>query len=66
MDISEVLDKHRKDLEKIQGVVGVGIGKHDQEDVIIVMTLDKKVKNIPEKIENYNIKIKNVGEIKSQ
>ena len=67
-DIHTVKSKNEKKLMKKRGVVGVGVSKEGEEDVIIVMTdqlSSKSAKRIPEQLDGYKVIIKNTGTIRA-
>jgi hypothetical protein len=70
MDISQILEKNRNKLMHIDGVVGVGIGKEKNNEVIVVIVLsemkNKVIEKIPKKLGEYKVKIKQTGEIKAR
>jgi len=67
--ISKVKEKYSSDLMKIPLVVGVGIEKEGKKYIVKIL-VSKKTKTllekIPKKIEGYNVKVEEVGEIYSQ
>ena len=64
MDIKDVVAKCRKKYLEMENVVGVGIGKKDENDVIVVMVSNRENIQIPQKIEQYNVEIREVGVFK--
>ena len=67
-DIYKIKRKSEKKLLKLAGVVGVGVGKESDEEVIVVMTDNlppKSADKIPGKIENYRVVLRETGEIKA-
>lgn len=66
MDIEETLRKHRDELMRRPGVVGVGIGDDPQGRVILVMVtrLDSPaVGQLPEFLEGYRVVVQEVGDV---
>jgi hypothetical protein len=66
MDIEEVLARHEKELMKIAGVNGVGIGEHHGKPVILVM-LDRPASQlqvpIPGQLEGVPVVVEDIGEV---
>ena len=61
MDIKEVVARYRKKYLDMDNVVGIGIGKKDKAEVIVIMVSDKNNLQIPQKIEEYDVDIREVG-----
>jgi hypothetical protein len=67
-DIKSVKARYTMSLMEIKGVVGVGIGKEREEEIIVVMVKKRTrsiEKKIPPEIEGYKISILITGEIKA-
>jgi hypothetical protein len=65
-DIHTIKRNYEKKLMKISGVVGVGIGKEDDEEVIVVLTAQlspKAAKKIPDQLDGFKIAIRESGAI---
>ena len=65
-DIREAKSRNEKKLMKIKGVVGVGISKKDDEEVIVILTnqlSEKSANKIPEQLEGFKIVIRESGAI---
>ena len=68
-NISAVKTKYEKKLMKISGVVGVGIGKEDDEEVIVVLTDSlsaKAAKKIPRDLKGCKVMVRETGRIDAQ
>ncbi len=63
-EIKTVKAKHEKKLMKISGVIGLGIGKEGDEDVIVVLA-SSATKNIPKKLEGYKVVVRETGAVKA-
>jgi len=61
MDIKDVVAKYRKKYLEMENVVGIGIGKKNSNDVIVVMVSTKNNIQVPQKIEQYDVEIREVG-----
>jgi len=67
--IVAVKAKYDKKLMKIPGVVGVGIGKEKDEEVIVVLTDSlsvKSAKQIPKDLKGYKVILRETGRIHAQ
>ena len=67
--IEEVISKIQDKWMKIEGVEGIGQGKVDDEDCIMVFVsrkVDEIKEKIPEKLEGFAVKIEETGIIQSQ
>ncbi len=68
MTIQEAKQKHELSLMQLPGVVGVGIGKHKDQPVIVVMVdkLSRKLeKHVPDQLEGFDVNIRQTGEIRA-
>lgn len=50
----------------MDNVVGVGIGKKNDNEVIVVMVSSRNNIQIPHKIEQFHVEVREVGEIRAQ
>ncbi len=63
-NIRDVKAKHEKKLIKIPGVIGVGIGREGEEDVIVVLA-SSACKKIPKELDGYKVVVRETGPIKA-
>lgn len=62
MGIEDVKDRHEAELMRLSGVVGVGIGRSGNEDVIEVMVSRRTPHTvIPASLDGYAVKIVETG-----
>lgn len=69
INISAVKAHHEKKLMKISGVIGVGIGKENEEEVIVILTDSlpaKSAKKIPKDLKGYKVILRETGRIDAQ
>ncbi len=62
----EIKEKYQNELLKIPGVVGVGVGKHNDNFVIRILVShedEKLLEKLPESLEGIEVNVKFVGEI---
>lgn len=67
MTIQKVQEKYTDSLMAIPGVLGVGIGKEDSVDCIVIFvdSLTKELKKkLPKELENYPVKVEQTGEFR--
>ena len=67
-DIKTVKAKYTMSLMDIKGVIGVGIGKLEEEEIIQIMVIkrtSKIEKKIPPELEGFKTNILETGEIKA-
>ena len=67
--IQEVKTRHEKRLMAMRGVVSVGIGQEADGKAVIVIGLDaprpETVKDLPQSLEGYPVRVKITGPIKA-
>ncbi len=64
--VLEIKEKYQNELLKIPGVVGVGVGKHNDNFVIRILVSkedEKLLEKLPESLEGIEVNVKFVGEI---
>ncbi len=63
MDIKESLAKHRDELLQRPGVVGVGIGFDQGQEVIVVMVRDRASSSLPATVEDHRLVVQEAGDV---
>ncbi len=66
--IRDVIKRHTDKLMAINGVVGVGEGRHQGTPCILLFVVDKnsgQLKHLPDNIEGYLLKIEESGEFRA-
>ena len=67
-DIREAKSRNKKKLMRIKGVTGVGIGKENEQEVIVVFTNNltkQSAKKIPEQLLGYTVITRASGDIRA-
>ena len=67
-DIREAKSRNEKKLMRIKGVTGVGIGKENEQEVIVVFTNNltkQSAKKIPEQLLGYTVITRASGDIRA-
>jgi len=64
MNFDEALALCKKELLKEERIVGVGRGKRDDNEIIIVMIEGESIKKIPREFEGFEVEVREVGELK--
>lgn len=59
-----VLERHRGELLRIPGVVGVGIGKNGEE--VIELLLERPVEGVPRSLDGVPVRTRIVGRIEAR
>mgnify|MGYP006277413755 FL=1 len=68
MTIKEAKQKHESQLMQLPGVVGVGLGKQEDRDVIVILVseLSRKLeRRLPTSIEGFEVRIQESGPIRA-
>ena len=68
MTIKEAKQRHESQLMQLPGVVGVGLGKHEERDVIVILVseLNRKLeRRLPTSIEGFEVRIQESGPIRA-
>jgi len=68
-DIRAVLERHRAELLAVDGVVGVGVGEEDGEQVLKVLVnerLPEHAEKIPPVLEDFRVVIVETGSFHAQ
>lgn len=66
--ITEVLKKHQHEIMSIPGVVGVGIGAENGNQVLKVLVKQKTpelMQQVPTELEGFKVIVEEVGEVKA-
>ncbi len=63
MRAQEVLERHRGELLRIPGVVGIGLGREDGE--VIELLLERPVDGLPDSLEGIPVRVRVVGRIEA-
>lgn len=68
---SEVKARHEDDLLARPGVVGVGVGLHQQagqptDQVAIIIMIEQPVPDLPQQIEGFTVDVLNTGTISAE
>ncbi|RPI02983.1 MAG: hypothetical protein EHM72_02750 [Calditrichaeota bacterium] len=66
--VKEIKEKYQRTLMQIPGVIGVGIGLHEEEFVINVLVVKKTrllLKRLPGELDGFRVVIQETGIIKA-
>ena len=66
--VNDVKKKYEKKIMNIPGVVGIGIGKLDEQDAITVLVVEKTAlieKKVPQELKGFPVVIQETGIIRA-
>jgi hypothetical protein len=68
LSVNDVKKKYEKKIMNIAGVVGIGIGKLDEQDAITVLVVEKTAlieKKVPRELKGFPVIIQETGTIRA-
>lgn len=67
-NLRDVIEKHRRSLMAIEGVVGVGAGttRDDPEEICVLVYVTEALAGLPEELEGYRVQVERTGPFHAQ